>query len=496
MRIGVLSATLATVLIFLSPLAGAGAEEMPIDEGVFDRYDYTYQTEGYGTITCVPCLFDNDLGKGMRFNKYNSSSVLIEILIDDPVEIGYLFYSGDRVPSTWFVIRLYDEQDKVVLALSTSSIPENGYYEVNKKIKKISLAKNVVDREITINELELFETKLPDTTPPSDVTGLTAEAGDGEVTLRYSFPSDDDFSHVKIYQDGNPIADKIKTTTYKVTGLSNGRKYTFRVVAVDTSGNESAGVTVSATPQEVSREVQNVRVTAKHDRVNLSWTNPKRNDFHHVKIYRKTLQNQALKIIPVAHAAEAEGYDPIFETNGTYFNDLTVQPETSYEYKLTTEDKNGVESTGVTVQVTTPPIPPPSTGGTTIIRHENGDVTVRWTPQPGQMIIEIDGVEYRRVDAQLGEYTIPASDIPVDENGKPAPIRLIPIAPNGDMGTPIVINPGGWLIALPFGAKELLEAGIDLLLVFGPIIFMVLVLWYVRPIMRLLREAARGRVRT
>lgn len=449
-----------------------------------------YVGSGWTVLDTTLALTDRDPNTNIMldFSRGQKNKVWYEF--DEEVSINCIFIIPETFRSPKVIF--YDSERREIAQYNYLGAGLNPIEVIN-NVRYVAIL-NDSQNYISISEFDVFEER--DTEPPGEVTGLTAEAGDGEVTLRYVFPSDADFSHVKIYQDGNLIAERVTTTSYVIRGLTNGTKYSFKVTTVDKSGNESAGVTVSATPEEVSREVQNVRVTAKHDRVNLSWTNPKRNDFHHVKIYRKTLQNQALKIIPVAHAAEAEGYDSLFETNGTYFNDLTVQPETSYEYKLTTEDKNGVESTGVTVQVTTPPIPPPSTGGTTIIRHENGDVTVRWSPQPGQMIIEIDGVEYRRVDAQLGEYTIPAADIPVDENGKPAPIRLIPIAPNGDIGTPIVINPGGWLIALPFGAKELLEAGIDLLAVFGPIILLVLVLWYVRPIMRLLRQSARGRART
>ena len=339
--------------------------------------------------------------------------------------------------------------------------------------------------------LTIEATPQADTTPPGEVPTLLAVAGDGEVTLRYSKPADKDFSHYRIYVDDQLVADYVTVTTYKVTGLQNGKKYTLRVTTVDQKGNESNGKTVTDTPYEISREVSNLRVTARHDSVDLSWQNPKRSDFQLVKIYRKEIEEKAIRFLPVAHA---EDYKELFETNGTFFRDLTVEPETSYEYKLTTVT-GGQESAGVTVQVTTSPIPPPSTGGATIIRHENGDVTVRWPPQPGWMLIEIDGQEYKKVDAQLGEYTIPAEDIPVYEDGRQAPIRLIPIAPNGEQGKPIIINPGGWLVNLPFGAKELLQAGLDLLLVLGPIVLLALAIWYVRPILRVIRQAA-GRARS
>lgn len=444
------------------------------------------------TTTNLPAkTYDNDISDQSAVNLGEKFTYYIDFA--HPVNIYGMYLYGGSVYSTGI---------KVVFASGDTHyeyIPGPGddiygkYFQLNyQSVVRIEIIRSTFGKYV-LREIDFFGEVYTDEEPPGEVKDLSAEAGDGEVTLRYTFPPDSDFSYVRIYKDGDLVANNVKATSYKVTGLTNGIKYTFRVTTVDKSGNESDGVTITATPQEPGREITQLKATAKHDRVDLSWQNPKRADFELVRIYRKEIAETGLRFLPVAHAED--DYKELFETNGTFFRDMTVEPETSYEYKLTTVT-GGQESVGVTVQVTTPPIPPPSTGGTTIIRHENGDVTVRWTPQPGKMIIEIDGAEYTRVDAQLGEYTIPAADIPVDEHGRPAEIRLIPVAPNGDTGTPIVINPGGWLIALPFGAKELLEAGIDLLAVFGPIILLVLVLWYVRPIMRLLRQSARGRART
>lgn len=400
---------------------------------------------------------------------------------DGEVTLKYTIPDGLKV-------NIYVDGQKVVEELTVSTYRlsnlENG------RTYRITV-KTVDPHGVESAGVTIEATPQADTTPPGEVPTLLAVAGDGEVTLRYSKPADKDFSHYRIYVDDQLVADYVTVTTYKVTGLQNGKKYTLRVTTVDQKGNESNGKTVTATPYEISREVSNLRVTARHDSVDLSWQNPKRSDFQLVKIYRKEIEEKAIRFLPVAHA---EDYKELFETNGTFFRDLTVEPETSYEYKLTTVT-GGQESAGVTVQVTTSPIPPPSTGGATIIRHENGDVTVRWPPQPGWMLIEIDGQEYKKVDAQLGEYTIPAEDIPVYEDGRQAPIRLIPIAPNGEQGKPIIINPGGWLVNLPFGAKELLQAGLDLLLVLGPIVLLALAICYVRPILRVIRQAA-GRARS
>jgi chitodextrinase len=85
-----------------------------------------------------------------------------------------------------------------------------------------------------------------DVTPPAEVTNLTETHTDTTVDLSWSNPLDTDFSNVNIYQDGVKIATGVIGTTYSVTGLTKETTYSFKVTTVDTSGNESAGNSISA----------------------------------------------------------------------------------------------------------------------------------------------------------------------------------------------------------------------------------------------------------
>lgn len=85
-----------------------------------------------------------------------------------------------------------------------------------------------------------------DTTPPGPVSNLSATAGDGQVSLSWTNPSDSDFDHVTISYNGGSISSSSNSTV--ITGLTNGTAYTFDVVAYDTSGNASGATTTSATP--------------------------------------------------------------------------------------------------------------------------------------------------------------------------------------------------------------------------------------------------------
>lgn len=84
-----------------------------------------------------------------------------------------------------------------------------------------------------------------DTEPPSKVTGLTVtDAKDGKLNLKWNPATDNiavDYYNIYWDQDGyTSVIAKVNhpTVTYQKTGLDDGTTYTFKVSAVDTSGNE------------------------------------------------------------------------------------------------------------------------------------------------------------------------------------------------------------------------------------------------------------------
>jgi chitodextrinase len=80
-----------------------------------------------------------------------------------------------------------------------------------------------------------------DTTPPTQPTGLTADTVTGEtVSLSWNAATDDSGSvNYRIEQDGVAVG-ATTDLSYTVGGLAGETGYTFHVVALDPSGNESA----------------------------------------------------------------------------------------------------------------------------------------------------------------------------------------------------------------------------------------------------------------
>jgi hypothetical protein len=88
-----------------------------------------------------------------------------------------------------------------------------------------------------------------------------------------------------------PIADTDLYPPYDTTGFSIGFEYTIRIVAVDTSGNASAGVTVAITPTESEDvtppdPVTNLQANAGDQQVDLTW-DPVADAFFYNVYYRE-----------------------------------------------------------------------------------------------------------------------------------------------------------------------------------------------------------------
>jgi len=127
-------------------------------------------------------------------------------------------------------------------------------------------------------------TPLPDTTPPSAITGLVAiDAYDGRVNLGWDKSPAEDFDRYNIYVSKAEIVDAsgvtpiqqirdTATNTYQVTGLEEGTKYYFAVTAVDKSGNENTSVaSVSATLIPMPRGISDPDIHVDVYRSDKTW---------------------------------------------------------------------------------------------------------------------------------------------------------------------------------------------------------------------------------
>jgi len=216
-----------------------------------------------------------------------------------------------------------------------------------------------------------------DIEPPGEITGLTTTTTTTGATFNWNNPADSDFAKVNIYRDGSLIGSSTNGT-YTVSGLTQGTEYNYTFKTVDSAGNESTGTTKTIKTQADSDgdgitdnediypddpentpkpagEVQELVITPEYNKVKLSWKLPGTTNFKNVTIYRDVIsQETGLLDSLLGKKVYAAA---LFETNGTTFTDLTVEPETEYKYTVTTTSLDGIESTGVTGTTATPKKP-------------------------------------------------------------------------------------------------------------------------------------------
>ena len=103
-----------------------------------------------------------------------------------------------------------------------------------------------------------FSTLGPeDITPPANVSGLKAKAGDSKIELSWKNPPDEDFDRITIARSEifYPKSAKEgvnvysgKNESFTDTNLANGVKYYYSVFSFDSNENISSGAVVAATP--------------------------------------------------------------------------------------------------------------------------------------------------------------------------------------------------------------------------------------------------------
>lgn len=424
-----------------------------------------------------------------EWENYAKYYVGVEGILDNPSSWFWTrtIFSGDS-NSVWAVGtngRLSTSSFTFSTSVRPSMYLKPGLYKFGEGTKNNPY---ILSTEPFINLSEIKDLALLKTTP-------------NEITLSWKNPTESIFSHINIYQDGTLIETNFTNQIYTFTGLTPSKEYTLTIKAVDTVGKETEGISIVVSTDDVPLipEVQNLKSTAKHDRVNLSWRNPQSEFFHHVRIYRKLEQEdktssniKSLFTPMTAYAAENDDFTPMFETNGTYWNDLTVTPETTYSYKLTTVNIAEAESEGTVITVTTAEEPAPVLEGGSFEEQENGDYLFKWTnPVTGQVKVLIDGQEYKTVDASLKQVLIPAAEMKYDLLGNPK-VSLVPISESGKEGKPK--KPGNSSIAgteLPFGPTELLKSSFGLLGVLGPFVLLVLAIYLVPKIKNVIVAAVQ-----
>lgn len=278
------------------------------------------------------------------------------------------------------------------------------------EIVEVRYARTYNNKAAILN-IALYKSDIPPKEPPQEPYNLyVKEVTDTSITFGWFV----DNSYFSVYVNNELYATNILNKEYTLTNLEPGKTYKLNVSRT-VDGMESAlsqplfvktytkeeWSTHPDNPEYVP-DVKNLKGIEHSSSIKLSWINPEFERFSHVNIYRKNLDENKIGAIEEFFLGKAvyanEDYVKMFSTNGTWWEDHTVQKSKSYEYLVKVEDTNQKESKGVTIKVTaqTPPPKPPE--DMNIIDGEDGNgkyLLIEWSPVENAVHYEIiiDGGE-------------------------------------------------------------------------------------------------------
>jgi chitodextrinase len=229
--------------------------------------------------------------------------------------------------------------------------------------------------------------------PPSPPQNLTALAGDGAVTLRWSANAENDFLLYRIYGGTAPNPTSLldsavggpADTTRLVSGLSNGVTYYFRITAVDMGGMESGfSNEVSAVPLNTIPPAppQNLAGFSGNGQVTLRWNPNTEPDFLLYRIYGGTTPNPVIVLDSAVGAADTQRVLSGLTNGVPYYFRLTAVDSAYNESGFSNE-------VSVTPGDVTPPAPPQNL---TAVAGD-GQAVLRWSPntEPDLLVYRIFG---------------------------------------------------------------------------------------------------------
>ncbi|MFC5471490.1 S-layer homology domain-containing protein [Cohnella suwonensis] len=159
-------------------------------------------------------------------------------------------------------------------------------------------------------------------TIPGAPTGVTASAGNGLATIRFTPPSDDGGSPITEYRvtawkDEQAVKEASGSSSpITVTGLTNGTAYTFTVVAVNANGTSPASVaSAPVTPLSVPTSAEGLAAAPGSRQVALAWSAVGTAEFYSVK--RSTIDGGPY--VTIATNLTSAAYVDTGLTNGTTY---------------------------------------------------------------------------------------------------------------------------------------------------------------------------------
>ena len=228
-------------------------------------------------------------------------------------------------------------------------------------------------------------TAAPDVDAPAAPAGVTASAGDAQVTLAWTAGTEADLAGYRVFRSAvaggerTAVSGLVRTAGHVDTTVANGTTYHYVVQAEDLAGNLSAtSQEVSATPADTTAPAVPAGLTATPgtNSVTLRWDANTEADFRRYRVYRAT----GSTTVPLD---EAHLLGDVYKNAARLFLDGDLEAGTAYSYVLVAQDVLGNTSAATSVVTATPAAaadttPPPTPTGLTAT-VAGSSVQLSWT---------------------------------------------------------------------------------------------------------------------
>jgi hypothetical protein len=460
------------------------ASGVPYSYTITSLYSDGYETKGV-TSTFTTNTKPHDEVSNLNVDvSYNSAVVSWIGPTDNPYLVGFKVYRDNKLVGTMKSTDTF-YQDNLLTEGTSYTYKVDAIYDDGYETSGQS-----------------FIATLP-VKPHDEVTNLKGTVTYHSVSLSWTIPNNIFLVGFNVYRDNQLIKTLDATaSSYEDDGLDELTSYHYTIISVYDDSFATTGISDTFTTIEnpVVKTVGNATAEAvSYKQINLSWNLPNQHNFQKIKIYRaeKPKKQGLLQAFLGAIAFADTTPTEIFETNGTYFNDLTVQPDTSYQYSLTTATSDGRVSNPITVSADTPtePMPVYTPSGTYSV-NQNGDYVFKWTqPTLGTVKILVGDQTYQTVDASQQQITIPKTSMKTTVWGDPS-VSMIPVGEFGSTGKTYSAGGNSMMSSLktmPLQSNDLLATIVGILGIVAPFILLTLAIYYFKPIKRSIENAALRR---
>jgi fibronectin type 3 domain-containing protein len=242
---------------------------------------------------------------------------------------------------------------------------------------------------------------LEDRTPPSIPGDLITQPGDGVVSLLWGISPELDVAGYLVERSTGldepferlvSVPVPAESPVWTDTTAFGGTQYFYRVIAIDSTGNESTpGNPVSAVPVDLTppSPPSDITVTVEDRMVTVRWSSSPSADVIGYYVYRGDTEERTRRLM--SRPLE----DTVFIDSG--FADEGLNPGESYVVKVSAVDGGYNESSVVTTIVSVPddeaPAPPTAVQ---ILNVRGRYVEARWSPSGA---LDVDRYAVRRYDA-------------------------------------------------------------------------------------------------